>query len=90
MLSYPKIKLISDIVKEEEITIREEDLVPLKGDRLHGIFRFMDTDLISLAEVRAAGELEGRAIFLNTITAEPKIVIDSEGSMCLIFIKKRS
>lgn len=90
MPTYPRIKLIPDTIDKDEITVREGDLISMKGDRIHGTFRFMEEDLTSLAEVRAEGELKGKALYLNTRgNREPKIVIDSQGQTCLIFIKKK-
>lgn len=72
MTIYPRIKLIPDIVGNDEIIVREGDLV------------------IPDVSLRMHGNLQDKALRLNILGVEPKIVIDSEGHTCLIFIKKRS
>jgi len=92
MPAYPKIKLIPNTGKEDEITVREEDLMSINWGKLLGAEDPVytgDEDKNILADLRLQGELAGKALFLNVRIAEPKIVIDSEGLTCLIFIKKR-
>ena len=77
MPTYPRIKFIPDIKNKGEIAVREGDLVTPEQD-------------CTLVQIRSEGNLKNKAFYLSTMdNREPKIVTDSQGLTCLIFIKKK-